>query len=120
MKLYISLAFAISLTFGTFQSYAQTTQSETEVVSKTVTPTTIQLKIKGFKCQNGVNKILGAFRSTEGIISIETVGKFGAKTSFEIQYNSEVIGYEAIEKVVKELPSCESPEVFPYKIVSKK
>lgn len=113
MKKYTTIA-SIALSFMFVNSaFAQKANQETTI--STEQTNTIVLQVKGIKCGSGVSKINDALKLNKAIISSDIKGKMGAKTSFNVVYKP-TITVEEIKNIIKKVPSCESPTVFPYKV----
>ncbi len=105
------LAFIFMLA-STTASFAQTTNEEVQVTETTKKITT---KVKGITCSTDLKTISGNVAKLEGVSSCE-VGKSGATSTFEIEYNPALITEEEIHAAIQNTSGCKNPNDRPYKV----
>lgn len=101
----------ITLFVTTGTAFAQEQQAEEADSAKTIT-----VDVTGITCGNDLNIINDNLKEETGVIKSEALGNASAKTSFEITYDPGKITRKQIVKVVEGSPSCDRPELKPYRV----
>lgn len=77
--------------------------------------TTIIVKVKGATCSNDLKLIETNVAKLKGVSKCN-VGKKGAITSFNIQFDPKLVTRKKIHTAIEGTGSCENPDARPYKV----
>ncbi len=107
-SLIISLFLAISLS-NTLS--AQATSSDATI-------STIEVKVKGISCGNGLKKICKSVEGVEGVNYCKAIKKARVST-FEVSYQPGEVDEEAIYAAIEATPGCKDPKDRPFEVKSR-
>ena len=103
MKILISISMFILLTYI---ANAQNTVSSTPDTLKTLV-----IKVAGFDCSGDLSGIKTKLINHEGIDACT----YTDAGTFTVQYHTSVVNEKRLKEVIEKLPSCDNPNVYPYK-----
>lgn len=112
MKLLTSFVLALTV----FTATASITFSQTTIPNQTTDSlTTAIIKVKGITCSMDLKMISANVEKVKGVSSCKVL-KQGAKTSFEVKYNSVLVTEKEIFTAIEDTGGCDNPDERPYKV----
>ena len=105
MKSILSLVIAILFASTSFIGSVSAQSAETFAT----------IKVKGIGCQMDVKRIQTNVTELEGVSECKA-GKLGAKTSFVVKYDAELLTLDQLYAAIEGTAGCANPDDRPYKV----
>jgi copper chaperone CopZ len=77
---------------------------------------TATVKIGGITCEKDLPIIKKKLVDQEGVEEVNWSDIKGGMVTFQVRYHSAAAGEEEIKAAIEAAPSCDRPDVFPYRV----